>query len=328
MFAYKNRLVVAIVNYKSADLVCRSLEKLIPQLDNTVDRVCVVDNYSQDDSVEIITQFIFEHKLENIVELIASQKNGGFSYGNNLVIRPSLNQEDEIPEFLLLLNPDTLVGEKAIDELIGFMRSHPQAGIAGSRLEDPDGTAQRSSFRFHSIFSDIESSLRFGPISRLLSRWKVAPEIENKASKTDWVAGASMLIRSEVVKDIGLMDEDYFLYFEETDFCLQAKKKGWECWYVPSSRVIHFVGQSTGIISGNQDRPRRPRYWFEARQHYLLKNHGIFYTIIADLTWGIGFAIWRLRRFIQNKPDTDPENMLVDFWKNSIFFRVMNGKKK
>jgi len=323
-----NRLLVAIVNYKSAELVCRSLEKLIPQLESNIDHVCIVDNYSQDNSVEIISQFIVEHKLENIVELIASKKNGGFSYGNNLALRTGLPYSKQTPEFFLLLNPDTLVAEDAIDELIGFMRNHPQAGIAGSRLEDPDGTVQHSSFRFHSIFSEIESSLRFGPISFLLSRWKVAAKIVNEESVTDWVAGASMLIRSEVVEDIGLMDEGYFLYFEETDFCLQAKKAGWECWYVPSSRVIHLVGQSTGIISGNKERPRRPSYWFEARQYYLLKNKGFFYTMLADLVWGFGFAIWRLRRFIQNKPDVDPEHMLADFWRNSIFLKSIGRNNR
>ncbi len=317
----KSRLLVVIVNYKSADLVCQSLEKVIPQLDNNLDFICIVDNDSQDNSVEVINHYISENNVENSVELIVSRINGGFSFGNNLAIRPSLNNDNQTPEFFLLLNPDTLMSENAIEELIGFMHKNPNTGIAGSRLQEPDGTPQCSAFRFHTILSEIESSLRLGFVSRLLSQWKIAPEISSSAVQTDWVAGASMMIRSTVFKDVGLMDEDYFLYFEETDFCLQAKRKGWQCWYVPSSKVIHFVGKSTGIISGNAERPRRPSYWFEARQHYFIKNYGVFYTVIADICWGVGFAIWRFRRIIQGKPDVDPENMLFDFWRNSIFFR-------
>jgi GT2 family glycosyltransferase len=320
-----SRLLVVIVNYKSAGLVCQSLDKLIPQLDENLDSICIVDNDSQDDSVEVINQYIRENNVEDSVEIIVSKINGGFSCGNNLAIRPSLNNENQTPEFFLLLNPDTLMSENAIEELIGFMYKNPNAGIAGSRLQEPDGTPQCSAFRFHTILSEIESSLRLGLVTRLLSRWKIAPDISDAAVQTDWVAGASMIIRSAVFEDVGLMDEDYFLYFEETDFCLQAKRKGWQCWYVPSSKVIHFVGKSTGIISGNAERSRRPSYWFEARQHYFIKNYGFIYTVVADMCWGVGFAIWRFRRIIQGKPDLDPENMLFDFWENSIFFRFFKG---
>jgi len=317
---YSNRLLVVVVNYKSADLVCRSLDKLIPQLDKAVDCVSIVDNNSQDHSIGVLSHYLEINKLQDLVKLITSDKNGGFSYGNNLAIRAALDGKQNISQYCLLLNPDTLPCEHAIAELLKFMDEHPQAGIAGSRLEGEDGTVQCSSFRFQSILSELDAGLRFGPISKLLSRWKVATEIENVAVQTDWLAGASMIIRREVFDDIGLMDEDYFLYFEETDFCLQAKRKGWQCWYVPSSRVIHFVGQSTGIVSGSQTKARRPQYWFQSRQRFFVKNYGVLYTMLADLVWGTSFALWRLRRLIQNKPDTDPEKMLYDFWRNSIFF--------
>ncbi|PHS26818.1 MAG: glycosyl transferase family 2 [Methylophaga sp.] len=318
---------IVIVNYKTADLTIECLRSLNNERVLNCFRVIVVDNDSQDGSFQKISLAIEAEGWVDWAKVQSSGFNGGFSFGNNFAIRQFI-KEKKAPEFIYLLNPDTVVMPYAIKSLVLFLLDHPKVGIVGSRLEDPDGTPQCSSFRFHTLLSELESSLRFGPISRLLSRWRIAPKIEDDTIITDWVAGASMLIRSDVFADIGLMDEDYFLYFEETDFCLQAKRKGWECWYIPSSRVVHFVGQSTGIISGNEDRPRRPSYWFEARQHYFLKNHGLFYTILADLTWGIGFLIWRLRRIIQRKPDTDPKNMLVDFWKNSIFFNLLDGKHK
>jgi N-acetylglucosaminyl-diphospho-decaprenol L-rhamnosyltransferase len=314
------RLVVSIVNYRASALVCELIPGLIKQIDTERDHICIVDNDSGDDSVSEIAEFIKAHQFEFCVTLVPSNKNGGFSYGNNLAINCMTEQFGQTPEYVLLLNPDTSIDKPAIGPLLDFMEQNPDVGIAGSRLESEDGSAQCSAFRFQSIRSEFVSSLRLGFLNRLFPTWSVTSiAIPESATRVDWVAGASMLIRYEVFKDIGLMDENYFLYFEETDFCLQAARKGWQCWYVPQSRVTHYVGQSTGVVSGSITRRRRPKYWFESRQYYFRKNYGVLYTMLTDLVWGIGFSIWRLRRFIQQKQDTDPEFMLWDFWRNSIF---------
>ena len=315
------RLVVSIVNYRASALVCKLLPGLIEQLDTECDHVCIVDNDSGDNSVNDIAKFIALNQYEPLVTLIPSDKNGGFSFGNNLAITSMIERFGQTPEFVLLLNPDTAIDKPALQPLLDFMSQVPEAGIAGSRLESEDGTPQCSAFRTPSIRSEFVGSLRLGVINRLFPTWSVTSlAIPETATKVDWVAGASMLIRYEVIQDIGLMDESYFLYFEETDFCLQAARKGWQCWYVPESKVTHYVGQSTGVISGDIARSRRPKYWFESRQYYFRKNYGALYTMAADLIWGSGFAIWRLRRLIQQKQDTDPKYMLWDFWRNSIFF--------
>lgn len=314
------RLIVSIVNYRASALVCELLPDLIKQIDTERDHICIVDNDSEDSSVSEIAEYIKIHQFELYVTLISSIKNGGFSYGNNLAITSMIEQFGQPPEFVLLLNPDTSMDKPAIEPLLNFMLQNPEVGITGSRLESEDGSAQCSAFRFHSVRSEFVSSLRLGFLNRLFPTWSVTSiAIPESATKVDWVAGASMLIRYEVIKDIGLMDENYFLYFEETDFCIQAARKDWQCWYVPQSRVTHYVGQSTGVVSGSITRKRRPKYWFESRQYYFRKNYGVIYTMATDLIWGTGFAIWRLRRFIQQKQDTDPEYMLWDFWRNSIF---------
>ncbi len=322
------RLLIVIVNYRAADLVCQSLAALLPQLSIERDCVAVIDNDSGDDSNDVLVRYIKEHHLEERVSLISSPHNGGFSYGNNVAIREAIASAETRPEYVLLLNPDTCVLDGAVDALISFMNTHLKAGIIGSRLEGEDGQVQCSAFHFHSIWSELESALRLGFVSRALSHKKVSMPIPNEPSKVDWVAGASMLIRTEVFDDIGLMDEQYFLYFEETDFCLQAKRHGWECWYVPESRVIHYVGQSTGVVSGDIQKRRRPQYWFEARQYYFMKNHGVLYTLGADFAWGVGFALWRVRRFLQRKEDTDPYRMLSDFWRNSLIGRFIGDRFK
>ena len=124
------------------------------------------------------------------------------------------------------------------------MDRNERVGIAGSRLENPDGSPQPSANRFHSVFGEINTGLRIGVVTKLLARYEVAPPAPVSTCATDWVSGASFIVRSDVFRQIGLMDERYFMYYEETDFCLRAARAGWERWYVPASRVVHLQGQA------------------------------------------------------------------------------------
>jgi len=139
--------------------------------------------------------------------------------------------------------------------------------------------------------------------------------------ETGWVAGASMIIRREVFDDVGLMDEGYFMYYEEVDFCLRANRAGWPCWYVPDSRVVHLVGQASGVTDTRAVPKRRPAYWFESRRRYFVKNHGLVYALIADTVWALGFATYRVRQALQRKPDTDPPKLLYDFIRHSVLLK-------
>ena len=140
-------------------------------------------------------------------------------------------------------------------------------GVAGSGLEFPDGAPQCSAFRFPSAWSEFESSVNLGLVSRALRRWVVALPMPNHACEVDWVGGASMIIRREVFEDIGVLDQGYYTHYEDVDFCFNARKAGWAVWYVPDSRVTHLVGQSTGLTVTNPKR-RFPPYFFGARRRY------------------------------------------------------------
>lgn len=201
------------------------------------------------------------------------------------------------------------------------MDEHPNVGIAGSRLEDPNGAPQHSAFRFHSVLSELDYSLRVGVVSKLLSKWLVAPPVSEQTCQTDWVAGASMIVRRKVFESVGLLDEQYFMYFEEVDFCLMANKSGWPCWYVPQSRVVHLVGQSSGVTDTKRPPRRLPAYWFNSRRRYFLKNHGWLYAAMVDAARVFGLVLWRWRRVIQRKPDIDPPKLLSDFLLNSVFLK-------
>ncbi|EGJ30897.1 MULTISPECIES: glycosyltransferase family 2 protein [Moorena] len=314
-----NSLLIVIVNYKTPSLTIdclRSLADEIPGLSNT--QVVVADNASGDGSAVAIKNAIANENWGSWASVMALEHNGGFAFGNNAVIRPAL-KSNQPPDYVLLLNPDTIVRPRAIKTLVEFMSDHPQVGIAGSRLEEPDSTPQCSAFRFHTVLSELDSGLRLGIVSTLLSEWVVWPPIPDQPCPTDWVAGASMIIRREVFEQVGLIDEAYFMYYEEMDFCLQAQRAGWECWYVPESRVVHLVGQSSGVTDTKRPPKRRPQYVFDSRRRYFLKNYGWFYAALADHTWASSYLLWQLRRMVQGKPDNDPPQLLTDFLRNSVF---------
>ena len=314
-------LLVVIVNYRTPRLTIDCLHSLVGEirsLPNT--RVAIADNDSGDNSVAEIAAAIAAEGWNEWVSFVPLDCNGGFAFGNNALIRPVL-QTPNPPPYILLLNPDTVVRPGALKALVDFMDTHPEAGIAGSRLENPDGTPQESAFRFHNIFTELDFGWRLGPVSKLLKNKVAAPPISQEICQTDWVAGASMIVRREVFEKVGLIDEAYFMYCEEMDFCLQANKAGWSCWYVPESRVVHLVGQSSGVTDTKAARKRMPQYWFDSRRRYFIKNYGFLYAALTDVCWASGFAVFQVRRAVQGKPDNDPPNYLQDFLLNSVFFK-------
>jgi GT2 family glycosyltransferase len=309
---------IVIVNYRTADLAVNCLRSLAPEVARHGDcRVVVVDNGSGDGSAQRIRAAVLAEGWREWAELLPLGHNGGFAAGNNAALRLLL-EGPQAPDYVWLLNPDTVVRPGSLGALVGFLEAHPAVGIAGSRLEDPDGTPQRSAFRFPGIASEAERGMRLGLLSKLLRRYVVAPAVQDRAHPADWVSGASLMVRRALFASAGLLDEGYFLYYEETDFCLRARRTGWPCWYVPESRVVHLVGQSSGIKDGIRTVRRIPPYWLRSRQRYFAKSHGPLYRLAADVAWAVGFACWRLRRLLQRKPDQDPPRLLWDFLRFSL----------
>jgi N-acetylglucosaminyl-diphospho-decaprenol L-rhamnosyltransferase len=307
-------VLVVIVNYRTAGLTIdclRSLENEVRATGCRV-RVVVTDNDSGDDSVPRLLAAVGEQGWQEWVTIEPLERNGGFAYGNNAAIRPALSSSRP-PEYIWLLNPDTVVRPGAVRTLITFLESHPEVGIAGSRLIDAAGQPEWSAFRFHSVLSELENGAQLGLLSKLLDRWVLSPPAPLEASPCDWASGACLLIRRQVFETVGLLDENYFMYFEEADFCRRARQAGWSCWYVPEAQVVHLAGQSSGVTGRQAERKRRPRYWFAARRYYFLKHLGPLRTFLADMAWSLGFLSFRIRQRLQRKKDTMPAFLLRDF---------------
>lgn len=319
------RLLVVIVSYRVAHLTIDCLASLaeeIPRIRGT--HVAVCENGTGDNSAARIQEAIDNHGWASWCTLTAISPNLGFTGGNNSVLRPALQSSDP-PQYVLLLNADTIVQPNALATLVDFMDQNPKTGIAASRMEDPDGTVQCSAFRFPTPISEFESGIRLGFVSRLLARWKTVPPVPTQTCEADWVSGTSMIIRREVFRDIGLLDEGYYTYFDDVDYCYNARRAGWPVWYVPASRIVHLEGQSTGIIS--RFPKRRPPYLFEARRRYFLKNHGPIYAAMADAGKIIGLSLWKLRVILAGKKDLSAPYLLLDSVKHSVFltgFKLRN----
>jgi hypothetical protein len=304
---------IVIVNYRTAALVVDCLRSLESQVgDLAGGRVLVVDNDSRDGSHEAIAAAVVREGWQDWVKILSGGRNGGFSFGNNIGICEAMSTTPA-PECILLLNPDTVARPGAIMALASFMQANPKTGIVGSQLESANGEIDCSAHRAPSPLGDLDAGARLGLLSRLLARYVVSPPASTQAHACDWVSGASMLVRRQVFEDIGLMDEGFFLYFEEVDFCCRARAAGWQVWYVPESRVLHLEGASTGIRAKAS---RRAGYWYDSRRRFFVKHHGVIGLLLADTLWAIGRLSFLLRRALRlggkNDAHADPHWFMFD----------------
>lgn len=309
-------VAVVIVSYRSAPLAIESLRSIDAERSGADDdiRAIVVDNASGD--YPLLLRAVDENGWRSWVELVQAPKNGGFSYGNNLGIQQAF--AENAPDYIYLLNPDAQVRPGAITALVKFLESHGSVGIAGSSFEDLDGSDWPIAFRFPSMASELCGTLQIGFISRLLGDSEVARYMSREAQPVDWISGASMMIRSSVFDSIGGLDENYFLYFEETDFCRRALEGGFPTWYVPESRVMHIAGQSTKLMERTSRPTRLPPYWFESRRRYFALAFGTRHAIMIDLLVTLTYPIGFLKRLALGRTRSVVPYFFRDFLRHSV----------
>jgi GT2 family glycosyltransferase len=306
-------VLIVIVNYQTPDLAIdclRSLEAEVAAVPGT--RVVVTDNASRDASVAQLEAAVHTHGWGAWAEVQPLDRNGGFAFGNNAAIRPALASSDP-PRYVWMLNPDTIVVPGALRAMVEFLDAKPEVGLAGTRVDNPDGSVQSSWFTFPSPATEFAEMIRLRVVYRLLMGKTGSLEPAAESSRVDWVSGASLFIRRAVFDAVGLLDEAYFMYFEEVDFCLRAARVGWPCWYNPGARIVHLAGQSSGVANPSAPRKRVPPYWFAARRRFFLTNQGLARTVLADLGWASAHVLYRLRMALLRRPVTEPKWIFWDF---------------
>ncbi|MFK7939702.1 MAG: glycosyltransferase family 2 protein [Roseovarius sp.] len=307
------RILTIILNFRTPDLTLQSARAALSEMQALDGEVVIVDNASGDGSYERLRTAIADWKAGSRLRVVQSPVNGGFGAGNNFGMRMGLSDGTQ-PDFYYLLNSDAWPDPGAVQALLDVMQTNPKAGFAGSHIRGTDDQDHCTVFRFPSITGELEGAARTGLITRMFPRSVVPMEIPTQTTVVDWTAGASLMIRAETLNDIGLFDETFFLYYEETELCHRAKRAGWETFYVPSSRTVHVGSASTGL----KDWARTPPYWFASRRYYFTKVHGRGYAALATMARIKGCLIWRLRRLVSNKPMGDPPHFLRDLIRHSL----------
>lgn len=276
-------LSVVIVSFNTVDLLRTCLQSVRRGLERgrgrLRGRVIVVDNASTDHSPAMVQAEFPEFQL------IALEENRGFAAASNLGIR-------EAPaRYVLLLNPDTEILGDSLAALVQFMDAYPRVGACGARLLNPDLTFQHSCFRFPTL---PMSFLDFFPLNhRVTSSWlngRYPRRWYDRSFAIDHPLGACLMVRREVIDQVGLLDEGFFMYCEEVDWCYRIKQAGWEIFYTPDAQVIHHGGASTRQTVG--------RMFVElhrSRDRFFRKHYGPVYAWLATMILRLGVADLRRR---------------------------------
>jgi GT2 family glycosyltransferase len=225
-------LTIIIVNWNTRKLLEECLSSIFRSPTKVCYEVWVVDNASSDGSVSMVRNQFPE------VRLIENHENMGFARANNIVI-----QKNE-SKFVLLLNSDAYLKPGAMDEMVEFMYKNSQVGAAGSRLLNPDGSLQYSVHPMPTLFREFWRMFHLDalfPVSSYpLDRWDLkTPRI------VDVVQGACLILRKEAIEEVGLLDESFFFYSEEVDYCYRLKEKGYKIYWLPKAEAVHYGGQSS-----------------------------------------------------------------------------------
>jgi GT2 family glycosyltransferase len=265
---------VIIVNYNVRQFLENALTSILRALDGIAGEVFVVDNGSDDGSAEMVkAKFPGVRLIENIANL-------GFSRSNNLALRQAAGR------YLLLINPDTLVQEDTIRVMLKFFEETPDAGLAGCRIMNPDGTFQlpcRRSFPTPWVaFTKISGLAALFPSSRVFGRYNLTYLSEDETYPVDAVSGSFMMLPREVYERVGGLDESFFMYGEDLDWCFRVGEAGFRVYYVHSTRIIHYKGESTRRSDIDE-----LRYFYGAMRLFVRKHFSRSRPLLALLDLGI-----------------------------------------
>jgi len=262
-------LTIALVNHNMRKLLRECLNSVYQSSTGVRFEAVVVDNHSTDGSIKMLkTEF-------PQVKLIENKKNLGFARANNQAVRQSRRK------YLLFLNPDTLFQSDSLHKMIAFMEDHCEAGALGCKILNPDGTIQPSNDNFPNLFTEL---FRVIQLKRLVPRARMRAKVGQRWGKmlgstmegylrlywdtkrireVDWITGAFFLVRRKAVEEIGLLDERFFMYYEDVDWCYRLRQRGWKIFYFPLFEIIHY-GESSSKFNPHTfiERHKSMQYFF------------------------------------------------------------------
>lgn len=245
----KPKLSVIILNYNTEDLLKDCLNSVKKSINNDNFETIVVDNGSDDDSVALVK------KNFRWAKLIENKKNLGFAAGNNIAIREARG------DYILLLNPDTVVRQGALKTVLKYLRENPKVGAATCRVELPDGSLDYSCHRGFptpwNAFTYFSGLAKFFPKSKLFAGYTATYKDLGKVHEIDALTGAFAMVNKDAGEAVGWLDEDYFWNGEDIDFCYKLKRAGWKIVYIPDVKIIHYKGSASGLWHTGASKPTK-----------------------------------------------------------------------
>jgi len=275
-------ITIAIVNYNSTKLLYECLTSIYDSIGNIHYEVIVVDNASYDNPANQIKRSFPG------TSVIVNNKNRGFAKGVNQAFQASKG------DFFFLLNPDTRLLSNIFPGMLEFFHCHPEAGIVAPRIVFPDGKLHPSARRFITLpgaIMDLFQIHFYFPGNIIAKRFDYNNWEHDKVREVDWVTGAAFLTRSDILAECGMMDERYFMYFEDMDYCMSVREKGYKIFFCPQFSVVHYHAKG-----GSDKLPVRSVDYYISLNKYLLKHKGPLPSLLfrtAMLCWGVFYMFIR-----------------------------------
>ena len=305
------RVSIVIVNYRTAEMTIQCVKSVLDSCIGEWFEIIIIDNCSNDNSGDIISRYVSACGYGHKISLIRNQYNGGYSAGNNDGVRKS--QAD----YVLLLNSDSIVSGDAVQRLAGCLDEDSELGIASPGLCSRDGEPQNACFRYPRPTSELVKAAAAGPITRLLPSYDTNVLLVNERTHPEWTSFACVMVRRKVFENIGYLDDEFFMYFEDIDFCRRARAAGWGIINEPKAKVCHLGGGSSNVTASIASRRRVPKYYYESRTRYYYKYYGYMGLLSANIMWSGGFLIAIFRKCLnKNYRSNICDKQWRDTWVN------------
>ena len=304
------RIAISIINYRTKDMTLNCVASVLEDIGDLDAQIVVVDNASGDGSAEAIADWIATQPEDTPVTLVRSDENTGFSGGHNLGCGAVE------AEYYLVLNSDGVLRPGLLRSILEVAEGQPDAGLIAPQIETDDGDIQVSQFRFHGVQSELMRAAQTGPVTALFRRRVVALDPPVDPAEIEWASFACILVRGAMIDALGPMDEGYFLYFEDAEYCLRARRAGWKIVPAPEAIMVHYRGGSGPVKAQAKAFKRLPAYYYSSRTRFLYQAHGRAGLLAANLAWHLGRVLAGLRRLTGRAVPPAIEHEAGDIWTN------------
>jgi GT2 family glycosyltransferase len=303
-------VAVIIVNYRTAEMLIDCVSKMLATIDFNSVSIFIIDNHSNDCSVTKLKGWLQNCGLTSRITLISSPENGGFSAGNNIGISAIS------ADYYLLLNSDAYIEQSSIELLLKAFGRDPQIGLVSPRLQWEDGKPQESTFNFFHPITEFVQQSKTGIFSSLFKKFVVAEPVCDDARYVHWASFACIMISAECLEEVGLLDEGYFMYFEDVEYCYRAQKHNYKVFHEPSACAVHLRGGSSSVKANIAKRKRLPKYFYQSRTRFYYQKYGLIGLFSANVCWYLGRGVSLMRQLLGGNDFAAIENQWKDIWLN------------